>query len=101
MADEQKPRTTIKNLVDDGLLKAGTEVACAQPGDKGPILATVTTDGKIQLQNGQAFVSPSGAAKAARGVVLNGWVAWKEASTGRTLAEIRRLATDSSNPEAG
>ena len=94
MSENQKPRTTIKDLVDGGLIKAGAEVACEQSWGRGRIVAKVTEDGKIRLQNGREFASPSGAAKAARGVVVNGWVAWKDASTGRTLAQIRQSATD-------
>ena len=88
--NEEKRRTTIKNLVESGRLQAGSEIACEQPGGKGRLLARITSDGKIRLENGREFESPSGAAKAARGVVLNGWVAWKDVRSGQTLAEIRK-----------
>lgn len=93
-------RISVGNLVARGLIKPGTRIACKQArSSKGSVIAHVTSQGTIKLESGEEFASPSAAARAVRGVTLNGWVTWKEVDTGRTLAEIRRSAAEPDEAE--
>jgi hypothetical protein len=51
--------------------------------------ATVAADGWLDLENGHAFASPSGAGRELSGYEVNGWKSWKRASDGLTLAALR------------
>ncbi|WP_239313108.1 MULTISPECIES: DUF262 domain-containing protein [unclassified Frankia] len=77
----------IADLLAAGLLAAGTTLTPSRGDD---VVATVDADGNIVVDD-ERYDSPSGAAKAATGLGLNGWVYWvADTAQGEfTLAELR------------
>ncbi|MFC7796681.1 hypothetical protein ACFUIZ_02120 [Streptomyces cinereoruber] len=70
-------RVLVSDLVEAGLLTAGTQLTFRrkQSGEAHP--AKVTSDGRIELSDGRQFKSPSAAAAAATGRgPFDGWTAW-------------------------
>jgi len=65
--------------------------------------ATLLDGGRIRLEGGDEFSSPSGAAMAAADVVsYDGWYAWRLTSDNRTLNDIRReIASSDASAEDG
>jgi hypothetical protein len=51
--------------------------------------ASVTVDGWLELEDGQTFAAPSGAARALSGYEVNGWRAWRRVSDGVSLSSLR------------
>lgn len=70
---------TIKDLIENGKIKTGTEIVMKK---KGQIFkANITPDGKIKDSNGKIHNTPSGAAREFNGNrPIDGWLAWKLAS---------------------
>ncbi|GAA1276075.1 hypothetical protein GCM10009609_43830 [Pseudonocardia aurantiaca] len=61
--------------------------------------ATLLANGKIRLSDGREFGSPSGAAMGAADVVsYDGWYAWRLATDGRTLNQIRQAIAHPATP---
>jgi hypothetical protein len=77
----------LMDLIENGKLKPGTKIIMKK---KGVIYnATITSDGKIKLENGGIFNSPSGAARFLnKGKPIDGWISWK-------LADEKKLNLDS------
>ncbi len=67
-------KVTLKDLVDAGIFKAGTPIACTFRGKD--FEATIKADGKINY-NGKDFAGPLVAAEAIRGRVCDSWFCWK------------------------
>ena len=76
-------------LLDAGQLIAGDQLEHHQPRKRRTFTAEVTSDGYIQLPDGQRFRAPSPALKACVGNDVNGWDHWKVVRVGRTLSELR------------
>lgn len=77
MIDFDAPGTTIKMLVDEGILKAGSTVYGSLANNVSGILSE---DGDISLvidNKFRKFPFPSGAARAVEKRSLNGWIYWK------------------------
>jgi CBS domain-containing protein len=71
-------RVTINDLLEAGLLAAGDELTFTRTRLDETHRATVTATGKLTLEDGQEFPSPSRAAMAATGSrAIDGWRAWK------------------------
>ncbi|MFH9298227.1 CBS domain-containing protein [Streptomyces sp. NPDC017520] len=88
-------RVLVSDLVDAGLLNAGTQLAFRQRRSKETHLARVTADGRIELGDGRRFKSPSTAAAAATGRgPYDGWTAW-ELEDGTLLDVLRQNLLDS------
>jgi hypothetical protein len=81
-------RIRLVDLLDRGLLKPGAELVWERRST-GVVRAIVTERGSIRLDTGKEYDTPSGAATAVSGSILNGWPAWKHAASGKTLAELR------------
>ncbi|MFE0472566.1 DUF4357 domain-containing protein [Streptomyces sp. NPDC058947] len=86
-----KPSGPLADLMEAGLLKAGEELAFYQRRAKRTGRATVTSDGQLIVEGRtKAFSSPSKAAEAVTGNVINGWTLWRtEGGKGPTLDELR------------
>ena len=85
-------RISVSTLIDAELLQPGTTLTPAWGAENG-IIATVTDDGQIALED-EVFGSPSGAAKEALGgTSTNGWEFWvADTADGQySLAELRNI----------
>ncbi|MEU5436455.1 DUF4357 domain-containing protein [Streptomyces sp. NPDC020719] len=84
------PHGPLADLMKAGLLKEGTVLAFRQRRAGREGRAVVTRDGQL-IVDGQAtpFPSPSKAAEAVTGNVVNGWTLW-QLPDGRTLDDLRR-----------
>lgn len=77
-------------LLELGLLRAGQQLIFEQPRKGMRHKAFVEPDGALRLQNTR-YVSPSGAAVAAAGTSVNGWICWRT-TDGRLLDDLRKRA---------
>jgi CBS domain-containing protein len=81
-------RVTITDLLEAGLLTVGDQLTFRRSG--GTHHATVIASGKLRLDDGQEFPTPSRAAMAAVGSIAeDGWHAWM-VSPGRSLDSMRQ-----------
>lgn len=86
-----KPTGPLARLMEAGLLEVGEKLAFHQPRAKRTGRATVLSNGQLAV-NGEttAFWSPSKAAAAVTGNVINGWSLWHtKDGKGPTLDELR------------
>lgn len=82
---------TIADLLEAGLLAAGDKLTYSRPRSGETYRATVTASGKLALDDGQEFPSPSGAAMAAAGTgAVDGWEVWA-VKPGKYLRSVRQL----------
>lgn len=87
-------RVRVSDLVDAGLLTAGTQLIFRRKQSGDAHLANVTGDGRIELSDGRQFKSPSAAAAAATGRgPYDGWTAWALAD-GTLLDVLRQSLLD-------
>ncbi|THA69983.1 DUF4357 domain-containing protein [Streptomyces sp. A0958] len=95
------PHGPLADLMKAGLLKAGTELTFHQRRANRSGHAVVTADGQLVV-DGHAlpYPSPSKAAEAVTGNVINGWTLWHVANVegGPTLDALRRKL-EAGNPE--
>lgn len=96
-------RVLVSDLVDAGLLAAGTDLVFRRKRSGKVYPARVTADGRIELPDGQRFNSPSTAAAAATGRgPFDGWTSW--AVDGGPLLDVLRqelLDTVAEQPPSG
>lgn len=88
-----KPTGPLAPLMKAGLLEAGEELAFHQRRAKRTGRATVTADGQLIVEgHPKPLSSPSKAAQAVTGNVINGWTLWRtEGGSGPTLDDLRKL----------
>ncbi|WP_369189917.1 CBS domain-containing protein [Streptomyces sp. R08] len=87
-------RVRVSDLINAGLLPAGTRLTFRRRRSGEAHLAHVTEDGKIELSDGQQFSSPSAAAAEATGRgPLDGWTAWT-LDDGTLLDAVRQTLLD-------
>ena len=105
-------RATVKHLVDADLLRTGDRMKFARPRKGVTYFAVVVEGGRIALDDGSVFDTPSKAAAAAAGMQsVDGWRAWMVESTMTTLDALRSrllddvaadaVAADSGTPVGG
>jgi len=87
-------RVLISDLVESGLLSPGTDLVFKRPRLGAVYHAVVTDDGRLQIEDGRSFPSPSSAATAAAGGSLDGWHAWQVAPNGEFLDGLRQQLLD-------
>jgi hypothetical protein len=87
-------RVLISDLLDAGLLKVGDALVFARRRLGVLHNASVREDGKVQLEDGRSFNSPSRAAGAAAGGSYDGWHAWQVVATGESLDTLRQRLLD-------
>ncbi|WP_330478530.1 hypothetical protein OG301_24525 [Streptomyces platensis] len=96
-------RVRVSDLVDAGVLAAGTQLTFRRKRSGEAHPARVTADGRIELSDGRRFKSPSTAAAAASGRgPFDGWTAW--ALDDGTLLDVLRqrlLDTVAEQPSSG
>ncbi|MER6463820.1 restriction system modified-DNA reader domain-containing protein [Streptomyces sp. NPDC001288] len=84
------PRGPLADLMEAGLLTAGTVLTFYQRRLKRSGRAVVTADGQLVVDgHATPFPSPSKAAQAVTGNVINGWTLW-HVENGTTLDGLRR-----------
>lgn len=88
-------RVRLTDLVEAGLLKPGQELLYRQSARR-THRSVVTDRGRLRLDDGREFDTPSAAAAAAAEVTaVAGWIAWALAGGGPTLHDLRvQLLTD-------
>ncbi|GAA0908516.1 restriction system modified-DNA reader domain-containing protein [Virgisporangium aurantiacum] len=88
-------RVRLTDLVEAGLLKPGQELLYRQSARR-THRSVVTNRGRLRLDDGREFDTPSAAAVAAAEVTaVAGWIAWSLAGGGPTLHDLRvQLLTD-------
>ncbi|MFD5557640.1 DUF4357 domain-containing protein [Streptomyces sp. NPDC127068] len=85
------PHGPLAALMQAGLLKRGTVLTFHQRRANRSGRAVVTADGQLIVDgHSSPFPSPSKAAEAVTGNVINGWTLWHIEGDGRTLDELRR-----------
>jgi CBS domain-containing protein len=86
-------RATVADLVETGLLPAGTPLTFTRLGMT--YHATATDTGRIRLADGREFAAPSRAAAEALGRGGgDGWYVWRVADSGRLLHDLRETLLD-------
>ncbi|MFI9062458.1 DUF4357 domain-containing protein [Streptomyces sp. NPDC053429] len=86
------PHGPLAKLMEAGLLAVGTVLAFHQPRTDWTASAVVTPEGKLLVEgHATPFPSPSTAATAVTGNMMDGWPLW-HTPDGRALADLRREA---------
>jgi CBS domain-containing protein len=80
----------IRDLVDAGLLEAGTILVLDRPQVGESFQVTVTETGQLQLPDGGQAGSPSRAIKDLTGKSVDGWYAWRTADKGESIDDLRQ-----------
>ncbi|MEU5902478.1 DUF4357 domain-containing protein [Streptomyces venezuelae] len=85
------PHGPLAALMQAELLQPGTVLTFRQRRANRSGRAVVTSDGQLIVDGySTPFPSPSKAAEAVTGNVINGWTLWHVEGDGRTLDELRR-----------
>lgn len=85
------PHGPLAGLMLAGLLESGAELTFHQRRANRSGRAVVTADGQLIVDgHSSTFPSPSKAAEAVTGNVINGWTLW-QTRDGATLDQLRRL----------
>ena len=85
------PHGPLADLMKAGLLKAGTVLRFHQRRANRSGRAVVTSEGQLVVDgHATLFPSPSKAAEAVTGNVINGWTLWHVEGGGPTLDALRR-----------
>lgn len=87
-------RVLVSDLLDAGLIKPDAALMFSRPRVGKLYNATARSDGRLQLDDGRSFNSPSRAAVAAAGGSLDGWHAWQVRDTGESLDSLRQQLLD-------
>src|ERR1022692_3273294 len=95
-------RVTIGDLLAAGLLRPGERLRFDRFRLGKAHHATVTEDGRVRLDDGQIFTTPSRAAVVAAGVrAFDGWHAWTVEQSGRYLDSLRQELLDQLAVQSG
>jgi hypothetical protein len=81
---------SVKDLIKAGLLKENDVLVWKRRVQGQVHEIVITSDGTLHTSDGISHKTPSGAAKHLNGnKPVDGWLAWKQKSSGHTLAELR------------
>jgi CBS domain-containing protein len=83
-------RVMIRDLVDAGLLEAGTILVWDLPQIGESFQVTVTETGQLQLPDGGQAGSPSRAIRDLTGKSVDGWYAWRTADKSKSIDDLRQ-----------
>lgn len=91
--ESNRRRVSFKDLTDARLILPGELLMWHRPRRGETLIARATEEGRILLEDGRAFDSPSKAAASAAGIrAYDGWVAWRLGGVdGPYLDELRNL----------
>ncbi|GAB1515135.1 hypothetical protein JCM33774_71780 [Actinophytocola sp. KF-1] len=89
-------RVTVSDLLDAGLVQAGTKLRFRRKRIRKTYEATITDNGRIRLEpGGEEFRTPSRAAAMAAGMrAVDGWRAWVVIDQDRLLDAVRQELLD-------
>lgn len=88
-------RVTLGDLIEAGLIEPGEHVRFSRPRMGESYRAEVTDTGRLRLEDGLEYRSPSRAAMVAANMrAVDGWHAWVVASTGNSLDALRQELLD-------
>src|SRR4051794_31470059 len=88
-------RVTLEDLIEAGLLKIGERVRFSRPRMGVTYSAEVTEPGRLRLDDGLEYRSPSRAAMVAANMrAVDGWHVWVLDSTGAALDSLRQELLD-------
>ena len=80
----------IIDLIQSGLVKSGDILIGRRPGASSSATAILLENGSIELEKGERFTAPSGAAMSlGLNVTLNGWDFWIHQASGKQLKRLR------------
>lgn len=96
----RRRRNRLEAMLEAGVLNAGDTLVWERPRSGERFVATLTDEGRIQLEDGSIHDSPSGAGKALNGYDANGWVNWRVERTGESLRDTMN-ALRPERPERG
>ncbi|MCW6008412.1 hypothetical protein K1W54_28295 [Micromonospora sp. CPCC 205371] len=85
--DRARGAGELMTLLRAGLLRPGEGLEWRRRGSV--YRAVVTKEGRLLLEDGQIFDTPSGAARFLAGYEVNGWRTWARAGDGLRLAVLR------------
>lgn len=88
VAESRRPGG-LKGLVDAGVIQPGDRLVHFQRRRAQEYEATVTADGWVVIDSGEAFRDPSPALGKLTGTSVSGWANWIHERTGKTLKELR------------
>lgn len=80
-------RVTIMQILEAGLLIPGETLVWDRPRKGERWVVTVTAEGKLRMDDGQEYASPTAAARAVGGGSA-GLTVWKRTSNGQKLSDI-------------
>ncbi|NEG96529.1 hypothetical protein CS006_00870 [Bifidobacterium primatium] len=82
-------RITIMQVIDAGLLVPGEKLVWKRPRLGQEWYATVTNDGRLELEDGSVHATPTAAARAASGKAAGAALnVWKRVSNGQKLSDV-------------
>jgi CBS domain-containing protein len=88
-------RVTINDLIDAGLLKVGERLQFNRSRMRKSFGAEVSESGRLRLDDGLEYRSPSRAAMVAANMrAVDGWHAWNLVSSGKSLDALRQEVLD-------
>lgn len=88
-------RVRVFDLLQSGLLEAGDQLVFGRPRHGEKHIAHITSDGRIRLEDGQEFATPSSAAQAAAGGgSIDGWAVWVVTRSDELLDSVRQRYLD-------
>ncbi|MDT9701876.1 hypothetical protein [Streptomyces sp. P17] len=81
-------------IIEAGLASPGDKLRHHQSRLKRTYEATITTDGWVQIPDGQEFPQPSPALRTQTGNEINGWGQYTHVPSGRPLQKLREEAAE-------
>lgn len=89
-------KTKISDLLAEGLLIPGDVIEWHRKKSGQRLIGSIEPNGKIKLEDGRVFDSPSGAACKAAGIrAVDGWTAWSvKRLNGKLLDDLRAKFED-------
>src|SRR5438046_1398625 len=88
-------RVTVRDLVEAKLVAADAELVFRRARVRAVHRATITEAGRIRLEDGQEYSSPSRAAMVAAGMrAVDGWLCWIVVANSRPLDALRQELLD-------
>jgi len=88
VSEPKKSPGNLAKLVDAGLIKPGDRLTHQRKRSGQTFHATVTADGRTELDDGRSFQGPSPALRAFVGTQIDGNANWTHDASGKTLRTL-------------